>query len=93
MQLSDLGGLKEVAEELGVSSRTVWHYARKHWDFPKPVHKVAATPLWNLVEVHSWKLKWHKRRGKGGAPKGNHNATGNNQYNHRPLERSRGTSI
>lgn len=59
----DLLGLAEVGEALGVSRR---HAARvvTREDFPAPVHRVRATPLWEGREVRRWKRERepHKRR-------------------------------
>jgi predicted DNA-binding transcriptional regulator AlpA len=46
-------GLAEVGETLGMSRR---HAARTvtRDDFPEPVHRVRATPLWERRDVERW---------------------------------------
>jgi predicted DNA-binding transcriptional regulator AlpA len=49
-----LAGLAEVAEILGVTKRSAQRYTRRA-DFPEPVAKLAATPVWRQTEVEEWK--------------------------------------
>jgi predicted DNA-binding transcriptional regulator AlpA len=48
-----LVGLAEVAELLGVTKRTATTYSARD-DFPKPLQRLAATPVWRRAEVESW---------------------------------------
>jgi predicted DNA-binding transcriptional regulator AlpA len=50
---ADLLGLAEVAELLGFSRR---HAARvtARPDFPRPVTRLAATPIWRKSQVEKW---------------------------------------
>ena len=45
-----LGGLKEVADRLGISRSSV-SARRKHADFPKPLAELASGPVWDLAEI------------------------------------------
>jgi predicted DNA-binding transcriptional regulator AlpA len=86
--IKDVGGVTEVAQALGIDRRTVWKYEKIHYDFPRPVHRVAATPLWYIPDVIEWMERYKRVRKKGGAPKGNHNATGSNGYQIKPRRTS-----
>jgi hypothetical protein len=83
VKLSDIGGAHETAEELGVDTRLLWLMAKRQWDFPKPIHRLAATPLYDLNEIRAWGKKYNARKGKNrGAPKGNTNAKVSNERRH-----------
>jgi predicted DNA-binding transcriptional regulator AlpA len=46
-------GLAEIAELFGVSKRTASRYALRG-DFPRPVARLRAGPIWMEDEVRSW---------------------------------------
>lgn len=60
--VTQLGGTAEVAKELSCPKQQI-HSLRRRKDFPSPVCKLAATPLWDLREVRSFRDSW-KRRNK-----------------------------
>ena len=49
----ELLGLAEVAEVLGVARRTAARYV-KRLDFPEPIGRLRATPIWRRKEVEAW---------------------------------------
>ena len=49
-RLLRLGGLKEVADRLGISRSSV-SARRKHPGFPKPLAELASGPVWDLAEI------------------------------------------
>jgi predicted DNA-binding transcriptional regulator AlpA len=50
----DLVGLAEVAEMLGTSRRQAIRWTQRE-DFPEPVLRLRATPVWEGREVRRWK--------------------------------------
>ena len=50
----DLVGLAEVAEMLGTSRRQAIRWTQRK-DFPEPLVRLAATPVWEAREVRRWK--------------------------------------
>jgi len=48
-----LAGLAEVAEILGVSKRTAVRYVARE-DFPEPLERLAAGPIWDRDHVAEW---------------------------------------
>lgn len=48
-----LMGVAEVAKLLGVSRQRVQQLARRT-DFPEPVARLAATPVWESEDVEQW---------------------------------------
>jgi predicted DNA-binding transcriptional regulator AlpA len=48
-----LAGLAEVAEMVGVSRRTAARYVKRS-DFPKPVARLRAGPIWLTDDVEAW---------------------------------------
>lgn len=58
----DIGGTAEVAELLECPKQQI-HALRKNPAFPTPVRTIAATPLWLLSDISSFKSNW-KRRAK-----------------------------
>lgn len=48
-----LAGLAEVAETLGVSKRTAVRYVARA-DFPEPLERLAAGPIWRRDQVAEW---------------------------------------
>ena len=51
--IPSLVGLAEVAELLSVTKRTASAYTTRD-DFPAPVQRLAATPVWRRDEVQAW---------------------------------------
>jgi predicted DNA-binding transcriptional regulator AlpA len=51
----ELVGLAEVAEVLRVSRRTAARYARRS-DFPEPLARLRAGPVWRKEDVLAWAL-------------------------------------
>jgi hypothetical protein len=54
MKNPDLVGLAEVAEMLRTSRRQAIRWTQRE-DFPEPLVKLAATPVWEGREVRRWK--------------------------------------
>lgn len=52
---ADLGGLAEVANACGVTRQAVLNWPKRYSDFPAPVVRLAATPVWRLTEVVAWR--------------------------------------
>lgn len=48
-----LVGLAEVAQILGVTKRTATTYSQRP-DFPEPLERLAATPVWLSTDVAAW---------------------------------------
>jgi len=49
----ELAGLAEVARICGVSKGTALRYTRRT-DFPRPVGRIAASPIWRVTDVKAW---------------------------------------
>ena len=49
----ELLGLAEVAELLGVTKRTATRYAQRS-DFPEPIARLRAGPIWLRKDVVAW---------------------------------------
>jgi transcriptional regulator with XRE-family HTH domain len=58
----DIAGLAEVAEALGVSRQAVsnWAAGRSRPNFPAPLKKLRATPLYSLTEARQWYARQHE---------------------------------
>lgn len=54
-----LGGTREVATALGVTSAAVNNWMNRHADMPRPVFVLAATPVFDLDAVTTW---YHARQ-------------------------------
>jgi predicted DNA-binding transcriptional regulator AlpA len=54
--MAALAGLAEVAEICGVSKRAATTYAQRR-DFPKPLDRIAAGPVWSRRAVERWAEK------------------------------------
>jgi predicted DNA-binding transcriptional regulator AlpA len=52
----ELAGLAEVAAICGVTKDTALKYARRS-DFPKPLDRLAAGPVWSRADVEAWAAK------------------------------------
>jgi prophage regulatory protein len=53
MMSEDLVGPSEIAELLGVTRRTAARYMKRP-DFPKPLGRIAASPIWRHRDVEKW---------------------------------------
>lgn len=62
MIATQLVGLAEVAELLEVTKRTAVTYSQRP-DFPAPLARLAAGPVWNRREVERWARRSKPRRG------------------------------
>jgi predicted DNA-binding transcriptional regulator AlpA len=49
----DLVGRKELVVILGVSKQSVARYVNRE-DFPRPVERIAAGPIWRRGDVERW---------------------------------------
>ena len=49
----ELAGMAEIAEMLSVSKRTAQRYSERD-DFPEPIDRLAAGPVWRLRDVEVW---------------------------------------
>jgi hypothetical protein len=63
-QLPKLLGLAEVANTLGVSKQRVGELAREHPDFPQPILRLAATPVFLEAAILSFLERWDRRPGR-----------------------------
>ncbi len=59
--ISWVGGTAEVAEVLNCPKQQI-HALRKRPDFPKPIHRIAASPLWNLEDIRHFASSWVRRK-------------------------------
>lgn len=55
-----LGGTAEVATLLGCKRQQLYSLRRRD-DFPAPVTKLAATPVWDLRLITDFKKTWVRR--------------------------------
>ncbi len=58
-----IGGIYEVSEALGCSKQQIYSLRLKP-EFPAPIAKVAATPLWDMEEITLFKSGWVRRASK-----------------------------
>jgi hypothetical protein len=56
MRAEDLMGFSEIADLLDVPKRTAARYAKRP-DFPEPVRRLAAGPIWVRRDVERWANK------------------------------------
>jgi predicted DNA-binding transcriptional regulator AlpA len=56
MSPDKLAGLSEVANLLGVSKNTALKHTGRA-DFPAPLDRLAAGPVWLIDDVEAWKLE------------------------------------
>ncbi|WP_157060249.1 AlpA family transcriptional regulator [Paenibacillus sp. P22] len=62
IRLSEIAGAKEIAELLGMSTAGLSNLRTRYDDFPEPIKKLTATPLFHISEVESW-MRVHGREG------------------------------
>jgi len=48
---------QEVAKRYGVHRKTIWEWARKVEDFPKPIKLVPRTTRWSLADLDEFDEK------------------------------------
>jgi prophage regulatory protein len=58
---SNLMGVAEVAERLGVSRQRVDQLTREHADFPEPVGRLRAGRVWEQAAIEGWIVRHPKR--------------------------------
>jgi predicted DNA-binding transcriptional regulator AlpA len=68
MEKPDLVGLAEVAEMLRTSRRQAIRWTQRE-DFPEPILRLRATPVWEAREVRRWKRERKRERRPGGRRK------------------------
>jgi predicted DNA-binding transcriptional regulator AlpA len=69
MSADRLAGIAEVAQILGVEKHTAVRYSQRA-DFPPPLDRIAAGPVWNWSAIEEWKKKHPELpRGRGRPPK------------------------
>jgi hypothetical protein len=56
MALEKVVGLAEIAELLDVSKDSVLNYAKRA-DFPEPLARLAAGPVWERRKIEKWAAK------------------------------------
>jgi predicted DNA-binding transcriptional regulator AlpA len=56
----ELVGFAEAAELLGTSTRQFLRWAKRE-DFPEPIARLRATPVWRRADV----VRWGKKRERG----------------------------
>lgn len=61
IEINNIGGTAEVAAILGCPKQQI-HALRRRADFPKPVAKIAASPLWNLNDIRQFGTTWVRRK-------------------------------
>ncbi len=55
VDVSDLVGVAEIAERLGLEEpRTVHSWRRRHPEFPEPVAKLKTALIWSWPDVEQW---------------------------------------
>ena len=52
----ELASIAEIAEMLGVTKRTAYRYIERA-DFPEPLGRVSAGPIWLRADVQAWGKK------------------------------------
>jgi hypothetical protein len=59
----ELLGVAELAEELGVSRQRAWTVTGRP-DFPEPVARLKATPVWTAASVRRFVESWPRKAGR-----------------------------
>jgi len=58
-----LAGLGEIAARFGVSKQRV-SQLQKRPDFPAPLARLAAGPVWDMQDIEAWSSTWNRKRGR-----------------------------
>lgn len=61
IDISNIGGTAEVANLLGCPKQQI-HALRRRRDFPRPLCRIAATPIWDLNEIRKFGETWVRRK-------------------------------
>lgn len=61
--LPELAGGREVADLLGVSKQRL-HQLLARDDFPEPVVRLAAGPVWLVNSIHAFERQWSRKPGR-----------------------------
>lgn len=61
IDISNIGGTAEVANLLGCPKQQI-HALRRRKDFPRPVCRIAASPIWDLNEIRKFGETWVRRK-------------------------------
>ncbi|MEK6327621.1 MAG: AlpA family phage regulatory protein [Actinomycetota bacterium] len=56
-RVPELAGIAEVASILGLNSRQHAYNLTRRPDFPAPVQRLRATPVWRAADVRAWKRR------------------------------------
>jgi len=56
--LDDLAGAGDLARLLGVSRATFCNWQKRYPDFPKPLVRLAAGPVFSREQVLKWHAQW-----------------------------------
>lgn len=51
---TDLVGVGEIAEQVGMKSSAVWNWVKRHEDFPEPFVSLACGDIWLWPDVKAW---------------------------------------
>jgi len=51
---SDLAGIREIARHYDLSPQAIDYWKKRHDDFPEPVARLKATPVYLLSQVIAW---------------------------------------
>lgn len=51
---TSLVGVAEIAERAGVAEATVHSWRRRRPDFPAPLARLAAGPVWDWTDIAAW---------------------------------------
>jgi hypothetical protein len=61
---ADLMGTAEVAQALSISRQRVGELSSTRPDFPRPVVKLAAGPVWSKASVEAFDRRWLRKPGR-----------------------------
>jgi chromosome partitioning protein len=53
-EISDLVGLSEVADRLGVSKQVIANWRQRQESFPQPIANLKSGPVWQWAEIAAW---------------------------------------
>lgn len=61
LDISAVIGTAEVAAILECPKQQIYTLRRRK-DFPQPLRVIAATPLWNMADIQTFKATWVRRK-------------------------------